>query len=324
MTKRAFITGAAGQDGRFLSRLLLSKGYVVHGYARRDSEVEPGVVLHIGDLADPAALRFALSATVPSEIYNLGAQSHVGASFADPIHTFRVTAEPVLTILEWALRSGAKTRVYQASTSELFGTTPPPQNERSPFAPQSPYAIAKLAAHQSVNLYREAYGLFAVSGILFNHESETRPPNFVTRKITQAAARIALGLQDKLELGNLEAKRDWGYAGDYVEAMWLMLQQDTPRDFVVASGSTHTVQEFVEAAFGHVAALTNRPELRDWQNYVQINDKYKRPAEVPVLLGNASAACEQLGWRPRVNFKQLVELMVENDLKLSQLSQSSG
>lgn len=318
MKPRAFITGAAGQDGQFLSRLLLGRGYEVHGFVRRDVPVPEGVVPHIGDLADPSALRHALEASNPHEVYNLGAQSHVGASFADPMHTFKVTAEPILTILEWARRTPA--RVYQASTSEMFGTSAPPQNERSLFSPQSPYAIAKVAAHQSVRLYREAYSVFAVSGILFNHESEIRPPSFVTRKITQAAARIALGQQDKLELGNLEAKRDWGYAGDYVDAMWRMLQQDTPKDFVVASGSTHTVQEFVEAAFDYVALITNRPELHDWRNYVQTNDKYKRPAEVPVLLGNASAACEYLGWRPQVGFQQLVMLMVENDLRLSRSS----
>jgi GDPmannose 4,6-dehydratase len=232
------------------------------------------------------------------------------------MHTFKVTAEPILTILEWARtpRSGEPARIYQASTSELFGTTPPPQNEKSPFAPQSPYAIAKLAAHLSVKLYREAYGLYAVSGILMNHESELRPPSFVTRKITQGVARIASGQIDHITLGNLEAKRDWGYAGDYVEAMWLMLQQSTPRDFVIASGSTHTVREFVACAFAAAAEICGRPELKDWERYVRTDSRYLRPAEVPVLCGNATQACEQLGWAPKVSFHKLVALMVEHDL----------
>lgn len=319
MTMRAFITGAAGQDGRFLCRLLLLKGYEVHGFVRRGAEVEPGVVVHIGDLTDPAALRYALDTVLPHEIYNLGAQSHVGASFADPSYTFRATAEPILTILEWVRtpRSGQQARVYQASTSELFGTTHPPQNENSAFAPQSPYAIAKLAAHQSVKLHREAYGLFAVSGILFNHESELRPPSFVTRKITQGVARIACGKQTHIALGNLDAQRDWGYAGDYVEAMWLMLQQDKPHDLVVASGNTHTVRQFVAAAFAAAAAELNRPELADWERYVKTDPKYLRPAEVPALCGNPSRACALLGWKPKMTFHDLVARMVKHDLEHS-------
>lgn len=315
MSRRAFITGAAGQDGRFLSRLLVEKGYKVHGFVRRGAAVEPNVTPHIGDLADPAALKHALETSLPDEVYNLGAQSHVAASFADPLHTWRVTAEPILTVLEWAQHAKHAPRIYQASSSEQFGTSPPPQNEKSPFAPQSPYAIAKVAAHMSVSLYRKAYGVFAVGGILFNHTSPIRPASFVTRKITQGAARIAYGLQDKLELGNLDAKRDWGFAGDYVVAMWLMLQQDAPKDFVIASGGTHSVREFAELAFAAVAESTNKPELRDWERYVEVNRSYMRPAEVPVLCGNATAACEQLGWRPKCSFTDLVRLMVEHDLK---------
>ena len=319
MKQRAFITGASGQDGWYLSELLVQKGYEVHGFVRRDAKVRADVTPHIGDLADPAALKHALKVVDPHEVYNLGAQSHVGASFTDPVHTWRITAEPILAILEWA-RERRNVRVYQASSSEMFGTSPPPQNEKSPFVPQSPYAIAKVAAHQSVRLYREAYAMFAVGGILHNHESPRRPTSFVTRKITQGAARIAYGLQSQLALGNLDAKRDWGFAGDYVEAMWRMLQQDSAKDFVIASGSTHTVRDFVEAAFTVVAERTGKPELARWQDYVHVDQKFMRPSEVPVLLGNATAACEQLGWVPKVNFQELVTLMVEHDLALIQSS----
>jgi GDPmannose 4,6-dehydratase len=269
--------------------------------------------MHFGDLTDPAALRHALGESDPHEIYNLGAQSHVHSSFTEPEYTMRATGLPILTILEHVRSSGVKApwprlRIYQASSSELFGTEPAPQNEETRFSPRSPYAIAKLAAHQSVMLYRQAYGMFAVSGILHNHESPHRGLNFVTRKITHAVARIKKGIDRELVLGNLDARRDWGFAGDSVGAMWLMLQQDEPRDFVVATGETHSVREFCEAAFDVVGL--------NWREYVRIDDKFKRPAEVPDLRGDATRIREALGWKPLVGFQELVEMMVRADLEL--------
>lgn len=311
--KRAFITGITGQDGSYLAELLLDRDYEVHGFARRGSRVsDPRVQMHFGDLADPAALRHALGESDPHEIYNLGAQSHVGASFTEPEYTWRVTALPILAILEHVRSSSVKApwprlRVYQASTSELFGTEPSPQNEETRFSPQSPYAIAKLAAHESVKLYRRAYGVFAVSGILHNHESPRRPAAFVTRKITQAVARIKKGIDKELLLGNLDARRDWGFAGDYVDAMWRMLQQDEPRDFVVATGESHSVREFCEAAFSSVGL--------NWMEHVRVDPKFLRPAEVPDLRGDATRIREALGWQPKTSFAELVKVMVESDLE---------
>lgn len=310
--RRAFITGVTGQDGSYLTELLLEKGYEVHGFARRGSRVPERVQPHFGDLLDPALLRRALVEAEPDEVYNLGAQSHVHASFLEPRYSMKTTYEPLITILEWARTNRHDPRVYQASSSEMFGDAPPPQNEKTPFRPRSPYAVAKVAAHQLVNLYREAYLVFAASGILFNHEGPRRSPAFVTRKITQGVAKIFRGKEQHLILGNLEAKRDWGFAGDYVKAMWLMLQQDRPGDYVIASGSTHTVREFVVEAFKHANELTG--QNRSWEEHLRTDPKLERPAEVPLLLGNATRACETLGWRPEVNFSGLVRMMVEHDL----------
>jgi GDPmannose 4,6-dehydratase len=315
--RRALITGVTGQDGSYLAELLLEKGYEVHGFARRQTKDITGVVLHLGDLADRAALGHALAESDPHEIYNLGAQSHVAASFREPAYTFEATALPLVTILEHVRASGVKApwsrlRVYQASSSELFGDAPPPQNENSPFRPRSPYAIAKLAAHRLVGLYREAYGVFAVAGILHNHESERRAHSFVTRKITLGVGRVFRGEAREIVLGNLDAKRDWSHAADMVKGMWLMLQQETPKDYVLASGSAHSVRDFVEVAFRVANEITGR-DLR-WQDYVKTDPRFLRPAEVPHLLGNATRACQELGWRPEVNFEGLVRLMVEHDL----------
>lgn len=307
--KRAFITGITGQDGSYLAELLLDRDYEVHGFARRGSRVtDPRVRMHFGDLADPAALRHALGAADPHEIYNLGAQSHVGASFTEPAHTWRVTAEPVLTILEHVRSSGVKApwprlRVYQASSSEMFGTEPSPQNEETRFSPQSPYAIAKLAAHESVGLYRRAYGMFAVGGILLNHESPRRGVNFVTRKITQAVARIKKGIDKELLLGNLDARRDWGFAGDYVEAMWRMLQQDEPRDLVVATGETRSLEEFLGAAFDLVGL--------DWRDHVDHDPALRRPTDLHGGRADPSRAAEVLGWRASLRMPEVVRRMVE-------------
>lgn len=308
--KRALVTGVTGQDGSYLVELLLEKGYEVHGFARRTTKDIHGVFLHYGDLTDSAAIRQAIRESEPDEVYNLGAQSHVGASFLDPVYSMRVGYEPLLAILDAV--KGTKTRVYQASSSEMFGIAPAPQNENSPFRPQSPYAIAKLAAHHLVSVHREGYGTFAVGGILFNHEGPRRPASFVTRKITQGVARIFKGDVTELVLGNLLAKRDWSFAGDMVRGMWLMLQQEVPHDYVLASGSTHSVQEFVDAAFRVANELTGR-ELA-WRDFVKTDPRFLRPAEVPHLLGNATRACEVLKWVPRVNFEGLVRMMVEHDL----------
>lgn len=315
--RRALITGITGQDGSYLAELLLEKGYEVHGFARRTTKDIPGVSLHLGDLTDRAALGHALAESDPHEIYNLGAQSHVAASFREPEYTIEATTRPLITILEHVRASGVKApwprlRVYQASSSELFGDAPPPQNENTPFRPRSPYAIAKHAAHQLVGLYREAYGIFAVAGILHNHESPRRPPSFVTRKVTQGVARVFRGEVKEIVLGNLDARRDWSFAGDMVKGMHLMLQQDAPKDYVLASGSAHSVQDFVEAAFRAANEITGRDLA--WRDYVKVDPRFLRPAEVPHLLGNATRACQELGWRPEVNFEGLVRMMVEHDL----------
>ena len=323
--KRAFVTGITGQDGSFLAELLLEKGYEVHGLVRRAStfgteriehlyldphEPNAKLLLHYGDLADAGALSRLLQEIRPSEVYNLGAQSHVAVSFQQPLYTADVDALGTLRLLEAVRQLGDGVRYYQASSSEMYGKVAEvPQTEATPFHPRSPYGVAKVYGYwQTVN-YREAYGLHASNGILFNHESERRGETFVTRKITRAATRIKLGLQDVLYLGNLDAERDWGHAADYVEAMWLMLQQDEPDDYVIATGERRSVREFCEAAFG-------RLDL-DWRDYVQIDPRYLRPAEVDVLQGDPSKAAKMLDWGPKVTFGELVERMVESDLALA-------
>jgi GDPmannose 4,6-dehydratase len=320
--KKALITGISGQDGSYLAELLLGKGYEVHGLVRRSSSFntqridhlyedphESGVRLftHYGDLADPVSLTHLLYRLQPEEIYHLGAQSHVRVSFDVPEYTFDVTGGGTLRLLEAMREAGVNSRFYQASSSEMFGAAPPPQSETTPFHPRSPYAVAKVAAYWAVVNYREAYGMFASNGILFNHESARRGETFVTRKITRALARIKHGLQDKLYLGNLDAKRDWGYAGDYVEGMWRMLQHEEGDDFVLATGETHSVREFLELAFNHAGI--------DWEQHVEIDPRYFRPAEVDVLLGDYSKAEEKLGWTPTVGFDELTRMMVDADLK---------
>ncbi len=320
--KKALITGITGQDGSYLAEFLLAKGYEVHGLVRRSStfntrridhlyvdphEAGARFFLHYGDLSDSGILTHLIYNTQPDEIYHLAAQSHVRVSFDMPEYTGDISGLGVTRLLEAIRRSGIKTRFYQASSSELYGSAPPPQNEETPMQPRSPYAAAKLYAYWMVRNYRAGYGLFAVNGILFNHESPRRGETFVTRKITRAVARIKLGLQEKLYLGNLAARRDWGYAPDYVEAMWLMLQQEAADDYVVATGETHSVQEFLEAAFARVDL--------DWRQYVQIDPRYFRPTEVDVLLGDAAKARRVLGWQPQVNFGELVRLMVDADLQ---------
>ncbi len=323
--RRAFITGITGQDGSYLAELLLGKGYEVHGLVRRSSTFgteridhvyldphlpDARLFLHYGDLTDGNVLGRLLQTVSPAEVYNLGAQSHVAVSFVNPIYTAQVDAVGTLRLLEAVRQLDYPVRFYQASSSEMYGKAlETPQSETTPFYPRSPYAVAKVYAHwQTVN-YREAYGLFACSGILFNHESPRRGETFVTRKVTRAATRISLGLQDKLYLGNLDAERDWGYAGDYVEAMWLMLQHDEPDDFVVATGERHSVRELCAAAFGRVGL--------DWEDHVEMDPRYLRPAEVDVLQGDASKAQRVLGWRPTVTFDGLVEMMVDADLALA-------
>ncbi|MDQ3397085.1 MAG: GDP-mannose 4,6-dehydratase [Deinococcota bacterium] len=326
--KRALITGITGQDGSYLTELLQRKGYEVHGIIRRASTFntdridhlyldphrpEATMFLHYGDLADGTGLRRVLEEVEPDEVYNLGAQSHVAVSFQQPEYTVDIDALGALRLLEairdYCGRTGNELRFYQAGTSEMFGASPPPQSERTPFYPRSPYAAAKVYAYwQTVN-YREAYGLFACNGILFNHESERRGETFVTRKITRAATRIKLGLQDKLYLGNLEAKRDWGHAEDYVEAMWLMLQQDEADDYVIATGESYAVRDFVQRVF-------DRLEL-DWQAHVEVDPRYFRPTEVEYLWGDSSKVQAKLGWRPKVTIDQLVARMVAHDLELA-------
>lgn len=322
MSKTALITGVTGQDGSYLAELLLSKGYRVHGLVRRSSsfnteridhiyqgpqEAERRFVLHHADLSDGVALVNLLRDIQPDEVYNLGAQSHVRVSFDAPLYTGDVTGLSTLRLLEAIRASGVETRIYQASSSEMFGSTPPPQNEDTPFHPRSPYGAAKVFAYWAAVNYREAYGMFAVNGILFNHESPRRGETFVTRKITRAVARIKAGLQDRLYLGNLDAVRDWGYAPEYVEAMWRMLQHDEPTDYVVATGVPATVRQFVETAFAHAGL--------DWNEYVRYDPKYERPTEVDALIGDASKARETLGWRPTVLVDELARIMVDADVR---------
>ena len=322
--KKALITGVTGQDGSYLVELLLKKGYKVWGIIRRsstfpteridhlyeDPHKQPALKLIYGDLTDGTNLSGIIQDIDPDEIYNLAAQSHVRVSFDQPIYTVNADAVGTLRILEAVRKMKNPARFYQASSSEMYGKVlETPQTEDTPFYPRSPYACAKAYSFwQTVN-YREAYDLFACNGILFNHESPRRGETFVTRKITRAATRIKLGLQDKLYLGNLDAKRDWGFAGDYVEAMWLMLQQDKAEDYVIATGQTHSVREFLEEVFDCL-------EL-DWQKYVEIDPRYFRPTEVDLLLGDASKAKKQLNWQPKVDFKQLAKMMVEYDLKIA-------
>ncbi|MBB0243958.1 GDP-mannose 4,6-dehydratase [Streptomyces alkaliphilus] len=323
MAKTALITGVTGQDGSYLAELLLEKGYRVHGLIRRSSsfnteridhiyqgpqDPERSLVLHHADLSDGVAMVNLLRELRPDEVYNLGAQSHVRVSFDAPLYTGDVTGLGSARLLEAIRASGIDTRIYQASSSEMFGSTPPPQNEHTPFHPRSPYGCAKLYGYWATVNYREAYGMHASNGILFNHESPRRGETFVTRKITRAVARIRAGLQDRLYMGNLDAVRDWGYAPEYVEAMWRMLQQDEPDDYVVATGDAATVRQFLEVAFA-AAGL-------DWSAYVRYDPKYERPSEVDALIGDASKARDRLGWEPRVRWAQLAELMVRADIEL--------
>ncbi|MGX1761051.1 GDP-mannose 4,6-dehydratase [Streptomyces lydicus] len=322
MPKTAVITGITGQDGSYLAELLLGKGYEVHGLMRRSSSFnteridhiyqdphtpDRRLVLHHCDLSDGVALVNLLRDVQPDEVYNLGAQSHVRVSFDAPLYTGDVTGLGAVRLLEAIRASGVQTRLYQASSSEMFGATPPPQNEATPFHPRSPYGCAKVMAYWSTVNYREAYGLFGVNGILFNHESPRRGETFVTRKITRAVARIQAGLQEHLYLGNLDAVRDWGYAPEYVEAMWLMLQRDEPDDYVVATGVAATVRDFLQAAFATV-------EL-DWERYVRFDSKYERPSEVDALIGDASKAKSLLDWSAKVQFDELARIMVESDVR---------
>lgn len=325
--KTALIFGITGQDGSYLAEILLKKGYLVHGVVRRASTFNTSRInhlyqdphqknkklfLHHGDLADAGTIRKIIYKVKPDEIFNLAAQSHVKVSFEIPEYTMDITGNGALRILE-AIRDfqsepGKKVKFYQASSSEMFGSSPPPQNEKTPFNPQSPYGAAKLFAYNMTNLYRDAYGIFAVSGILFNHESERRGETFVTRKITRAIARIKAGLDNKIYLGNLDAKRDWGYSPEYMEAAWLMMQQPKPDDFVIGTGETHTVKEFVELAFKEAG-------LGDWKKYVEIDPQYYRPAEVNVLVADTRKAKKVLGWKPKTKFEDLIKIMVNADIK---------
>ena len=320
--KKAFITGITGQDGSYLAELLLEKGYEVHGLVRRSSSFNTGRIdhiyqdphtpnpklfLHYGDLTDGVNLTNLIHEIKPNEVYNIGAQSHVQVSFTMPQYTAQVDAVGSVALLESIRASGINCRFYQASTSELYGSTPPPQNEDSPFKPRSPYAAAKLMAYWSTVNYREAYGLHATNGILFNHESPRRGETFVTRKITRAVAKIATGSKEKLYLGNLDAVRDWGYAKEFVESMWLMLQQDKPGDYVVATGIGATVRDFAQVAFDHAGL--------NYKNYVELDKRYIRPTEVDGLIGDPSKAEKILGWKAKTHWKELAELMVDADLK---------
>jgi GDPmannose 4,6-dehydratase len=313
--KRALITGITGQDGSYLAELLLGKGYEVHGLVRRSSSMnrgridhlhnDPALHLHYGDLTDGVGLVNLIHHVRPEEVYNLGAQSHVKVSFEMPDYTASTNSIGTLNLLEAIRAAGLDCRFYQASTSEMFGATPPPQNEDSKFHPRSPYGASKLQAHWVTVNYREAYGLYAVSGILFNHESPRRGENFVTRKITKAVAAIAAGIQDTVELGNLDAVRDWGYAPEYVEGMWRMLQADEPSDYVLATGVGHTVRDFCEAAFAHAGL--------EWRDHVKYNEGFERPSEVDALIGDSTHAFETLGWKARTTALDLARLMVDAD-----------
>jgi GDPmannose 4,6-dehydratase len=325
--KRALITGITGQDGSYLAELLLGKtDYEVHGLVRRSSSLnrqridhlfarDPSVHarfhLHYADLADASSLAMVMEQVRPDEVYNLGAQSHVRVSFDQPLYTADVVGLGTLRLLEAVrhLNRSQPVKFYQASSSEMYGSAPPPQGPNTPFHPRSPYACAKLYGHWQTINYREAYGLFACSGILFNHESPRRGESFVARKVTLGATRIKEGLQKKLVMGNLDSKRDWGFAGDYVRAMWLMLQQDKPEDYVVATGETHSIHELLDVAFSHLQL--------DYRDFIEFNTKYTRPSEVDVLLGDATKARESLGWTPEVDFKGLVTMMVEHDLEMA-------
>ncbi|HEY1216857.1 MAG TPA: GDP-mannose 4,6-dehydratase [Bryobacteraceae bacterium] len=329
MSKSALITGITGQDGSYLSELLLAKGYIVHGLLRRSSsfntlridhiyadphEVGRRLILHYGDLTDSTGLRRVIESAKPDEIYNLGAQSHVKVSFENPEYTADAVGLGMLRLLDCVRdhvqHTGREVRVYQAGSSEMFGAANPPQSESTAFYPRSPYAVSKVAAHWYAVNYREAYNLFITNGILFNHESPRRGETFVTRKITRALGRIKAGLQDKLYLGNLDAKRDWGFAGDYVEAMWGMLQHSEPNDFVIATGKAYSVREFLEEAFSYAGL--------DWSKYVEVDPAYFRPTEVDYLLGDSSKARRALNWEPRTSFQQLVRMMVDSDIMLAE------
>ncbi|MDP3920766.1 MAG: GDP-mannose 4,6-dehydratase [Candidatus Omnitrophota bacterium] len=320
--KKALITGVTGQDGSYLAEFLLSMGYEVHGLNRRSSSINTQRIAHLideedttnerfflhhGDLGDSGKLLDLVHNVKPDEIYHLGAQSHVKVSFEIPEYTLDANILGTVRLLEAVRRSGLQTKIYQASSSEMFGSTPPPQNEQSPFHPRSPYAVSKVAAYWIMVNYRESYGMFASNGILFNHESPRRGETFITRKITRAVARIKKGLQKKLYLGNLEARRDWGFAPEYVEGMWRILQLDKPDDFVIGSGETHSVREFAEAAFSYADM--------DWQEYVEVDPRYFRPAEVNNLATEMAKARDMLHWQPRIKFQDLVKIMVDYDLE---------
>ena len=322
MTKRAFITGITGQDGSYLAELLLAKGYEVHGLIRRAStfntsridhlyddphEPKARLFLHYGDLSDGGRLVSLLAGLKPDEVYNLAAQSHVRVSFDEPEHTGDITGMGSIRLLEAVRLAGIDTRFYQASSSEMFGATPPPQNEGTPFYPRSPYGAAKVYSYWVTKNYREAYDMFAVNGILFNHESPRRGETFVTRKITRAVAAITAGQQDHVYLGNLDSVRDWGYAPEYVEGMWRMLQADEPDDFVLATGGSFTVRDFVETAFSHAGL--------DWHDHVRFDERYLRPTEVDALIGDASKAHDRLGWKATVDTVQLARIMVDADIE---------
>ena len=321
--KKALITGITGQDGSYLAELLLGKGYEVHGVVRRSSTpntsridhllADPNIadsrlVLHYGDLSDSSRLLTLVESVAPDEVYNLAAQSHVGVSFDEPEHTGNTTGLGSIRLLESIRMVGISTKFYQASSSEMFGATPPPQNEHTPFYPRSPYGAAKLYSYWVTKNYRESYGMFATNGILVNHESPRRGETFVTRKITRAVARIKAGVQDKLYLGNLDAIRDWGYAPEFVEAMWLMLQADQPDDFVVATGTEYSVRDFLGFAFGHAGL--------DWEKYVDFDEAFLRPAEVDALVGNSAHARSATGWEPKVMTPELARIMVDADVKI--------
>ena len=323
MAKSALITGITGQDGSYLAELLLGKGYEVHGLIRRSSSFNTErldaiyqdphaqnrrLFLHYGDLNDGVTLINLLRDVNPDEVYNLGAQSHVRVSFDQPVFTGDVTGVAAMRLLEAVRAARVRTKIYQASSSEMFGATPPPQNEATPFHPRSPYGVAKLYAYWATRNYREAYDLFAVNGILFNHESPRRGATFVTRKVTRAVARIQAGLQEKLYMGNLDAVRDWGYAPEYVEGMWRMLQHPEPQDYVLATGTAYSVRDFVQMAFEHLGL--------DWQEYVAYDERYERPSEVDALIGDYGKARQDLGWEPKVLTPELVTIMVDADVKL--------
>jgi GDPmannose 4,6-dehydratase len=323
MAKKALITGITGQDGSYLAELLLGRGYEVHGLIRRASTFNTGRVdhlykdphisnvrlyLHYGDLTDTGNIEKLVNQIKPDEIYHLGAQSHVRVSFDMPEFTANADALGTLRILEAIKNSGLAIKFYNAASSEMFGSSLPPQNENTVFHPRSPYAVAKVFSFHITQLYREAYGIFACNGILFNHESPRRGETFVTRKITRGIARIKAGLDNKIYLGNLDAKRDWGYSPDYVEAMHLMLSQEKPDDYIISTGETHTVREFLEESFEYAG-------LGDWHQYVETDPRYLRPAEVDVLMGDATKAKEKLGWQPKIKFKELVKIMVDADMK---------